>query len=70
MTEIIVRVHDERKAELLRELLASLDFVDIIESRSSKDAKGDDADFFALSGLWKDRHVTLELLRQQAWPRQ
>ncbi|MDA0243875.1 MAG: hypothetical protein OT477_10705 [Chloroflexi bacterium] len=33
------------------------------------DANADDA-FFAMAGLWAGRDVTIETIRQQAWPRQ
>lgn len=73
MAQIIVRVRDERKAELLLELLASLDFVDVVESSiDAEDAvtEADDAAFFALAGIWEDRQIDADSIRQQAWPRQ
>lgn len=73
MTQIIVRIRDERKAELLLELLASLDFVDVVESSfDAQDADGetDDADFFALAGIWEERRIDADSIRRQAWPRQ
>lgn len=32
-------------------------------------ANADDA-FFAMAGLWAGRDITIEAIRQQAWPRQ
>lgn len=74
MMEIIIRVRDEHKAQLLREILASLDFVDAIDSRKEEATETtpekEEANFFALAGLWAERDIDLESIRQQAWPRQ
>jgi hypothetical protein len=72
MVEIIIRVSDEYKAQILRELLASLDFVEAIDSHDVEVTETitevEKPDFFALAGLWTDRDVDLESIRQQAWP--
>jgi hypothetical protein len=61
---------------VLFELLTALDFVDSVKTSQTEevqeDATGweDSLDFFSLAGLWQDREVTLESIRQKAWPRQ
>lgn len=80
MEQIIVQVRDKEKAKVLLELLAALDFVDSV--KTSQTTEGDseahpeahpmeeEVDFFSLAGLWQGRDVTLEAIRQKAWPRQ
>jgi hypothetical protein len=76
MEQIVVQVKNKEKAKVLLELLAALDFVDSV--RSSETAENEVgsppseevSDFFSLAGLWQDRDVTLETIRQKAWPRQ
>jgi hypothetical protein len=53
-----------------------LDFVDSVktgeaeEVNSNSTANEESLDFFSLAGLWQDREITLESIRQKAWPRQ
>jgi hypothetical protein len=76
MEQIVVKVRDKEKAKALFELLASLDFVDSVktgeaeEVNSNSTANEESLDFFSLAGLWQDREITLESIRQKAWPRQ
>ena len=76
MQEITVEVADRAKAHMLLELLKALDFVDLVRTSEKPDARVDtidadeESDFFSLAGLWADREVNLESIRQQAWPRQ
>jgi len=76
MEQIIIQVKDREKAKLLSELLAALDFVESIETVKTEDSEIDSVketellDFFSLAGLWVDREISLETIRQKAWPRQ
>ena len=80
MEQITIRVRDKEKAQLLLQLLRSLDFVEQIATADADSAtlaekeRGGDADsktaFFELAGLWEGRDVSQESLRQAAWPRQ
>ena len=80
MEQIVLQIQNKDKARLLLELLSALDFVDIVRAhhlpspeeqldKPTSDAQIDD-DFFALAGIWAGRDITIESLRQQAWPRQ
>ncbi len=66
MEQIVITVKDKHKANLLRELLRALDFVEIVEIQPVDEANQDD--FLALAGLWAGRDITQQSLRQQAWP--
>lgn len=72
MEEIIIRVKDKDKARALYEMLRALDFVDSIATDSQTEgadeqSQEDDA-FFSLAGIWSDRDISQESLRQKAWP--
>ncbi|RJP56079.1 MAG: hypothetical protein C4557_00190 [Anaerolineaceae bacterium] len=71
MERITIRVSDRRKARLLRDFLKSLDYVDkvtIASFRPSVSSKAKNADFFAMAGIWAKRDITLDKIRQSAWP--
>lgn len=76
MEQIVVQVRDKGKAKALFELLAALDFVDSVKTSATEEVevkatvREEAADFFSLAGLWQDREITLESIRQKAWPRQ
>ena len=77
MEQITIVVRDGRKARSLLDLLRSLDFVSILtveelgeSAVESIDETSREQEFFAAAGIWKDRDVTTERLRAEAWPRQ
>jgi hypothetical protein len=76
MEQIIIQVRSKKKAKILLELLAALDFVESVEMSETEEVKvsstepEESSDFFSLAGLWQDRSISLESLRQKAWPRQ
>lgn len=76
MEQIVIQVKDKKKAQMLRDLLNSLDFVDSVQITETtgieKDQTTDEktVDFFSMAGLWSDREIDLTSIRQKAWPRQ
>lgn len=75
MEQITIQIKDRRKARALLTFLASLDFVEAISSADLPIAAQIqqtqlDADFFALAGLWAGRDVSIETIREKAWPQQ
>jgi len=76
MEQIVIQVSSKKKAKALYELLSALDFVESIKTGATEEEKAlsaprkGDFDFFSLAGLWQDREITLESIRQKAWPRQ
>ena len=48
------------------ELINQFDFIEI---QPSKKRKAEVYNFFDSAGLWKDRSITSDQLRQQAWKR-
>lgn len=68
MEQLIVQVADKEKAEMLFKILSALDFVNSVEVMEDKATIPDnEQDFFSLAGLWENRNVTTESIRQQAW---
>ncbi|MBW4671659.1 MAG: hypothetical protein KME60_30595 [Cyanomargarita calcarea GSE-NOS-MK-12-04C] len=67
MEQLIVQVADKEKAEMLFKILSALDFVNSVEVMEDKATISDEQDFFSLAGLWENRNVTTESIRQQAW---
>jgi len=71
MEQITIQVKNKHKARALINFLKALDFIEEVTARESTlqpHDKGDEHEFFALAGLWAGRHVTLDSLRQKAWP--
>jgi hypothetical protein len=68
MEQLIVRVADKEKAEMLSKILSALDFVNSVELMEDKTTiSNNEQDFFTLAGLWENRDVTTESIRQKAW---
>lgn len=68
MKQLIVHIRDQEKAETLSKILTALDFVDSVEIIEDQTTLSDnEQDFFALAGLWEDRNITPESIREAAW---
>ena len=68
MKEIIVRTGNEAALQKLVELLRMFDFeVEQVADHTAPLEEVVKPDFMALAGIWKDRNITQEELRQQAW---
>ena len=71
--KIAVQIQDHYKALKLLEFLRSLDFVRVLEAgdtegkMKSREDISEPVDFFSYAGLWENRDLTAETLRQQAW---
>jgi len=71
MEQIVIQVSNKEKAQLLYDLLSSLDFVEAVTtSEQVNDVESKKSDFFALAGIWEGRTIDLDTIRQRAWPRQ
>lgn len=72
MEQIIIKIKDQKKAKTLLDFLKSLDFIDSITEKelpivNARSASGE-KEFFALAGLWAGRDISLQSIREQAWP--
>ena len=70
MEQIIIRVKDKQKAKSLLTFLKTLEFVESVASTDmpAEKGQGEEADFFALAGLWSGRDISLQSIREKAWP--
>lgn len=66
MEKIILTIKDDRKKNFFLELLKQFDFIEV---QKATEKKTDQYDFFASAGLWKNRNITANQLREQAWKR-
>ncbi|MGK5091029.1 hypothetical protein WDW89_03310 [Deltaproteobacteria bacterium TL4] len=75
MEQITIQIKDRTKAKLLLDLLNALDFVSSVATKHHDEnteniASTGEKDFFAVAGLWKNREVSIDSIRRNAWPRQ
>ncbi len=72
MEQITIQVKNKQKAQALVDFLKALDFIEEVTtgdaSFSQPKSRITDKDFFALAGIWSGRDVTLDAIRQKAWP--
>ena len=72
MEQITIKIKDQKKAKTLLDFLKSLDFIDRITEKEVSTVKAPSAsgekEFFALAGLWAGRDISLQSIREQAWP--
>lgn len=73
MAQFIIETRDEKKTKLLLQLLRQLDFVDSIKKIKPKSVpilqeEEPASDFFAMAGIWSGREISVDTIRQQAWP--
>lgn len=69
MNTVTVSVKDSSKLDLFIKILEQFDFVEIQTSKKKKVSHKQKHDFFKSAGRWKNRDITIEELRTQAWPK-
>jgi hypothetical protein len=72
MEKITIQVKNKQKAQALINFLKAMDFIEDVTasdlSTLKPKARVNNKEFFALAGLWAGRDVTLDSIRQKAWP--
>jgi len=72
MEQIFIQVRDPKKANVLLNFLKTLDYVESVSSSTlpekQENSKTNEAEFFALAGLWAGRDITQGSLRNHALP--
>lgn len=63
--KIVIDVSNKEKAKHLIDMLKDIPYVKNIKIESKK--KKRKPDFEAVFGIWKDRDITLEDIREKAW---
>jgi len=67
MEKLTLNIKDKSRMHFLMELLGQFDFIEIEKKAPQRSSAA--YDFFASSGLWKDRDIDAEQLREAAWKR-
>ncbi len=68
MEQLILNIKDSSKLSFLMQLIKLLDFVEVEEVKKKKTSAK--YDFFKSAGLWANRNINANELRQKAWNRQ
>ena len=68
MEKLILTVKDSSKLRFVLELLQQLDFVEI-QKKGSVVPTNKKYDLFQLVGIWKDKEINSQSLREKAWKR-
>lgn len=67
MTSILVRVKDDRKVADLIRFLRDIDFLDVKVESTSDSINLKTNIFDQAVGIWKNKNISLNSLRQKAW---
>ena len=65
MTQVILNIEDTSKLQAFLEFIKGFEHVNVDQVIEEKT----EDDFFALSGMWKDRDIDLQKIREKAWQR-
>jgi hypothetical protein len=68
MSVVVLNIKNEVKGKFLLDFLKQIEFVEIEEEQSNIEDKSSDKESFRdLFGIWKNRDITIETIRQKAW---
>jgi hypothetical protein len=72
MEQITIQVKNKRKAKALIDFLKAMELVEDVTASGlaipKPKSQVGESDFFALKGMWAGRNISLESIRQKAWP--
>ena len=72
MERITIQIRSKDKAKMLLDFLKVLEFIEIVDTTTisqESDTSQSTVDFFSIAGIWQDRDISQESIRQKAWPR-
>lgn len=69
MDRLVINIKDKTKEKALINFLRELPFIDIEESTVQNKNKTASSDVRKLFGIWKDRDISLNEIREKAWPK-
>ena len=68
MSVVVLNIKNDVKGKFLLDFLKQIEFVEIEEEQSNIEDKSSDKESFRdLFGIWKNRDITIETIRQKAW---
>lgn len=69
MTNLHIKIHDPKKTQIVLDLLRNLPFVEIEEETNITQEKKTGYSLEGIFGIWEDRDITLDEIRENAWKR-
>jgi hypothetical protein len=69
MEKLTITIKDDSKLRQVLNFLNKLDFVEVHRDISSSKSKAKKHDIFGSAGMWKNREVDANQLREDAWKR-
>lgn len=68
METLIIKVKNKERLMFIYEMLRYYDFVELPELQDVTESK-EHYNFFQSAGIWKNRDISQETLREKAWKR-
>lgn len=66
MKQIVLNIKDDSKISLLRDFLKAINFIEVAPEIRETAVK-ERGNFEDLFGIWKDRDISIEKIRSEAW---
>lgn len=72
MEKIVLTIKDDNKLEFLMELLKQFKYIEIDQLEKEPNSEKEPAkyDLFKSAGIWKNRDISAEQIREKAWNRE
>jgi len=67
MEQLIINIKNKQKLSFVLQLFKQFDFIEVVKINEKKTIS--EYNFFASSGLWKDRQIDSKDIRNRAWKR-
>lgn len=68
MGTIKVKIKDRQKLQHFLDLIKELDYAEVLTEKSNRRTKKE-GDLFSLVGMWENRDISLQEIREKAWRR-
>jgi len=67
METLTIKVKNKERLMFLYEMLRYYDFLELPELKEQDKEEDTEHNFFQSAGMWKNRNITQETLRNKAW---
>ncbi len=69
MEQVVIRIKNKSSKELFLNFIKHLDFISVVDSNKIEKNHDKKVNFSELCGIWKDRNISIEEIREKAWSR-
>jgi hypothetical protein len=69
MGTITVKIKNRKKLQNFLDIINELDYVEVLPEKSNRSNKKEKGDFFSVAGMWENRDISLQIIREKAWRR-